>query len=182
MRAFISGVSAISRVLGVIAGLLLFSAVLSVTHMVFVRYVLNASTVWQTEYTIYAIVGATFLGAPWTLLVKGHVNVDLLQIAAGPRVRMILEIISGLASLTFAVLVAYAAYFYLHETIAFGWRSETVWAVPLWMPTLPMVVGLVWLAVQYIAEILRLVLDGPKESQGIVAEQTKLFADTTENS
>ncbi|EAU39732.1 hypothetical protein FP2506_13394 [Fulvimarina pelagi HTCC2506] len=180
MRAFIAGVSAISRVLGVIAGLLLFSAVLSVTHMVFVRYVLNASTVWQTEYTIYAVVGATFLGAPWTLLVKGHVNVDLLQLASGPRVRLILEIISALVSLLFAALVGYAAYFYLHETIEYGWRSETVWAVPLWMPTLPMVVGLVWLAVQYVAEILRLILDGPRESQGIVAEQTKIFADTVE--
>ncbi|MEN3793622.1 TRAP transporter small permease [Fulvimarina sp. MAC3] len=180
MRAFIAASSAISKILGFLAALLLASAILSVAHMVFVRYFLGQSTVWQTEYTIYAIVCATFLGTPWTLLVRGHVNVDLLQLAAGPKVRLVLQLLSALASLLFAGLLAYATVFYLMETWEFGWRSETVWAVPLWIPTLPMAAGFVMLCVQYVAEILRLFVDGAYEADGVLADQTDLFSETAE--
>ncbi|MCQ0989103.1 TRAP transporter small permease subunit [Jiella marina] len=163
MRLYIAAVSAISRGLGVFAAILLFSAVLSVCHMVFVRYVLNQSTIWQTEYTAYAIVAATFLGSPWVLIVRGHVNVDLLQIAAARPVRLIMQLLSAFLSLVFVVLLAYAAWFYFEEAWVNDWTSETVWAVPLWMPALPMVVGTVMLALQYVAEIIRLSLDGSDE-------------------
>ncbi len=163
MRGFIAVVSFVSRAVGVVAALLLLSAVLSVSHMVFMRYVLVRSTVWQTEYTTYAIVAATFLGAPWTLIVRGHVNVDLLQMAAGRRLRILLEALSGLASLVFVALLAYAAWFYFEEAWTNSWRSETVWSVPLWMPIAPMVVGTTQLGLQYVAELIRLILDGPAD-------------------
>lgn len=175
MRSFIAAVSAVSRFLGLIAGILLVTAILSVTHMVFVRYVLVQSTVWQTEYTIYAIVAATFLGAPWVLIERGHVNVDLLQMAAGPRVRLVLQMLSGLASMVFVGLLAYAAWYHFEEAWVNGWTTETVWALPLWIPVLPMLVGMVWLLVQYVAELMRLWLDGADPALG--AQET-LFSDT----
>ena len=55
--------------------------------MVVMRYFLNASTVWQTEFVIYSLVASTFIGSPYVLLIKGHVNVDLLPIYLGRRGR-----------------------------------------------------------------------------------------------
>lgn len=171
MRGFVAAVSLVSRITGVVAGVLLFTAVLSVSHMVFVRYVLGQSTVWQTEYTTYAIVAATFLGAPWTLLVRGHVNVDLLPLAAGRRGRIVLEALSSLAALVFVLLLAYSAWFFFDEAWTFSWRSETVWSVPLWMPVAPMFFGTALLALQYVAELVRLVMDGPAgdDADGLLA-------------
>lgn len=183
MRAFVDAVSFVSRVLGVIAALLLLSAVLSVTHMVFVRYALNQSTVWQTEYTAYAVVAATFLGAPWTLIVRGHVNVDLLQISVPPGPRVVLEMLAGLASLAFVLLLTYSAWLYIEEAWVNSWRSETVWSIPLWRPILPMFVGSGWLAVQYLAEMARLLLDGPPEGDDgdALSRQTEQFSDTADD-
>ncbi len=180
MRAFVDAVSFVSRALGVIGALLLLSAVLSVSHMVFVRYALGHSTVWQTEYTAYAVVAATFLGAPWTLIVRGHVNVDLLQISVPPRVRVVLEMLAGLASLTFVLLLTYAAWIYIEEAWVNSWRSETVWSIPLWRPILPMFLGSGWLAVQYVAEMVRLVLDGPPEGESgdALSRQNEQFSET----
>ncbi|MDY8109288.1 TRAP transporter small permease [Fulvimarina sp. 2208YS6-2-32] len=175
MRSFIAAVSAVSRLLALVAGVLLVSAILSVTQMVFVRYVLVQSTVWQTEYTIYSIVAATFLGAPWVLIERGHVNVDLLQMLVGPRMRLVLQMLSGLASMVFVGLLAYAAWYHFEEAWVAGWTTETVWALPLWIPVLPMLVGMVWLVVQYIAELMRLWLDGPDTALGA---QEALFSDT----
>ncbi|MBO0902348.1 TRAP transporter small permease subunit [Jiella sonneratiae] len=176
MRLYISAITAVSRAVGVLAGIMLLSAVLSVSHMVFVRYALGWSTVWQTEYTAYAIVAATFLGAPWVLTVKGHVNVDILQMAAARRLRAAMQILSALLSLFFVALLAYAGWLHFEEAWSGGWTSDTVWAVPLWMPLLPMPVGTVLLALQYVAEIMRLLLDGGEP----VAEHSVLFADTTD--
>ena len=183
MRAFVKVVSAVSNALGVLAALLLFSAVLSVSHMVFVRYALGHSTVWQTEYTAYAIVAATFLGAPWTLIVGGHVNVDLLQISVPGRARMVLEMLAGLASLAFVLLLTYAAWIYIEEAWVNAWHSETVWGVPLWRPILPMLVGSGWLAMQYLAEMTRLVLDGPAtgEEGDALSRQTEQFSETAQS-
>ncbi|MAU94620.1 MAG: hypothetical protein CMP81_01840 [Fulvimarina sp.] len=176
MRLYISVISAISRGLGVLAAALLLSAVLSVSHMVFVRYALGWSTVWQTEYTAYAIVAATFLGAPWVLIVRGHVNVDILQLAASGPVRLVMQVLAALFSLLFVVLLAYAGWIHFEEAWSGGWTSETVWAVPLWMPLLPMPVGTVMLALQYVAEIMRLVIDGADP----VDHEPVLFSATTD--
>lgn len=180
MRGFVAVVSLVSRITGVVAGVLLFTAVLSVSQMVFVRYVLGQSTVWQTEYTTYAIVAATFLGAPWTLMVRGHVNVDLLPLAAGPRGRIVLEALSSLAALVFVLLLAYSAWFFFEEAWTNAWRSETVWSVPLWIPVAPMFFGTAMLALQYVAELIRLLLPGPDsgDADGSIASAAVPFSET----
>jgi TRAP-type C4-dicarboxylate transport system permease small subunit len=53
--------------------------------MVFIRYVLNDNTIWQTDFVTYSLIAATFLGAPYVLLTKGHVNVDVLPIYGRAR-------------------------------------------------------------------------------------------------
>ena len=54
-----------------------------VCQMVFIRYVLNQNTIWQTDFVTYSLIAATFIGAPYVLLTKGHVNVDVLPIYVG---------------------------------------------------------------------------------------------------
>ena len=55
--------------------------------MVFVRYVLEASTVWQTEFVLYSVVAATLLGSAQVLRAGGHVGVDLLGQGLGATAR-----------------------------------------------------------------------------------------------
>ncbi|MFV0368550.1 MAG: TRAP transporter small permease, partial [Hyphomicrobiaceae bacterium] len=55
MRIFLSTVDRISEFLGIVAMLLLAAAVLVVCQMIMMRYVFNASTVWQTEFVIYSL-------------------------------------------------------------------------------------------------------------------------------
>ena len=52
--------------------------------MVFVRYVLNQNTIWQTDFVTFSLVAATFIGSPYLLLTRGHVNVDVLPLYLGP--------------------------------------------------------------------------------------------------
>src|SRR6188768_3809606 len=101
MEFFIRAVTRISQLCGIIAAVLIASGVLIVCQMVFVRYVLNENTIWQTDFTTYSLVGATFIGSPYVLLTRGHVNVDVLPLYLGQKARYWLALASILMSLAF---------------------------------------------------------------------------------
>ena len=75
MDFFIRSVHRISIFCGTVATALLCLAILVIIDMVVERYVFNLSTSWQTEFVIYSLAGGTFIGCPYVLLKKGHVNV-----------------------------------------------------------------------------------------------------------
>lgn len=156
MQLYIRVVSALSRAGGLLAMLLLAGAVLVTCQMIFVRYFLGGSTVWQTEFVIFSIVAATFIGSPAVLIDRGHVGVDLLPNALKGRKRLWVEMIGGLASLAFCGLLAYAGWIYFYEALTRGWRTATVWALPLWIPLLPLPLGIGLLGLQYVAELMKL--------------------------
>ncbi len=66
--------------------------------MVFVRYVLNHSTIWQTDLITYCITAATFIGSPYVLLTRGHVNVNVLPLHLRPRGRFALAMFASILS------------------------------------------------------------------------------------
>jgi len=156
MRGFKRFVESLSKLFGLIAVLLLVAAVLVVNQMVFVRYLLGGSTIWQTEFVTYSIVAATFLGSPYVLLLKGHVRVDLMENAVGENGKIALRLISDVLSLVFCGLLAWAGWIHFHEAWVENWTTDTVWALPLWIPLLPMPVGFGLLCLQFVADFLRL--------------------------
>lgn len=135
--------------------LLIASSVLVVTHMVFVRYVLGHSTIWQTEFVVYAIIASTFLGAPYVLLLRGHVGVDLLPNMLPAGLARAVKTFASLVSLLFCAAVAYSSAHYWYEAFSKGWTTDTVWAIPLWIPLLPLPVGMTMVCIQYLAETLK---------------------------
>ncbi len=156
MNRFVDTVAMLSRLCGILAAALIASAILVVCQMVVMRYFLNASTVWQTDYVIFALVGATLIGSPYVLLTKGHVNVDLLPMFLPHRARVVLALIACFGGLAFSLVLAWTGYALFHEALEGGWRTETVWALPLWIPYLALPVGLGLLVLQYVADIIAL--------------------------
>jgi TRAP-type C4-dicarboxylate transport system permease small subunit len=153
---FIDAVAAISRLGGVVAVALLLAAVLVICQLVFMRYVLQASTIWQHEFVTFSLIGATFIGAPYVLLTPGHVNVDLVPLYLGPRGRLALALVAALVTLAFcAVLTWYGAAFW-YKAWANDWHAETVWRPPVWIPYFALPLGMGLLNLQSLAGLLAL--------------------------
>ncbi len=166
MNLFIRLVAGLSRLCGIAAALMLLVAVLVVCQMVYVRYVLEASSYWQTEFVTYLLIASTFVGAPYVLLTRGHVNVDLVPMYVGPRLRYALALIAAAVSLAFClVITGYGAYLW-YEAWSSGWISDTIWGVRLWIPYSAMPIGFGILCLQYVADILSL-LSGREQPFGI---------------
>lgn len=147
----------LSRLSGWAAAGMIVLSVLVVCQMVFIRYVLNGSVIWQTEFVTYLLIAATIVGSPFVLLTRGHVNVDLLPMYLGPRGRFVMAIVATLIALAFCLTAAATGYLEWHESWQEQWYSDTMWGVRLWIPYLAMPVGFGLLSLQYIVDLISLV-------------------------
>lgn len=153
MQAFIRTVNAISQAVGIVAAGMIVVAVAITCQMIFIRYFLNGSTIWQTEAVIYLMVGATLLGLPYVQKLKGHVNVDLVPMLLPPAARKLLLITSFFAAIAILTVMTYHGAELVHLSYSRGWVSETVWGPPLWIPYLAMPLGFGLFALQLLADL-----------------------------
>lgn len=143
----------LSTICGWIAAGMIVLSVLITCQMIFVRGVLNHSTIWQTEMVVYLMVSATLLGLPYVQRLRGHVSVDLLPLALPRRFRR------GLIALTLAagiVVIAIMLYYgaeLWHIAYSRNWKSDTVWGVRLWIPYLAMPVGFLIYLIQMCVDL-----------------------------
>ncbi len=154
MKAFVNIICAVSKGCGIFAAFLVGAAIVVVVQMVVMRYFLNASTIWQTEFVIFSLVASTFIGSPYVLLIKGHVNVDLLPHYLSERGKYILAVIASLLGLLFCATLAWKGFEFFYEALVNKWTTDTVWALPLWIPYLSIPLGIGLLSLQYVADIL----------------------------
>lgn len=155
-RRFVDFVDTLSRLCGFIAAVLLTFAMVIVCQMIFMRYFFRAATVWQTEAVVFSATAAIFLGAPYVLLKKGHVGVDVIFTLVKTEMRRRLEQVGFVLSLIFCLVMLVATGIHLYEAVEGGWTTPSVAAVPLWMPLTPMFVGFLLLCLQYTSELIKL--------------------------
>lgn len=150
---WVTAVQAASRLLGVVAAAMILLSVIVVCQMVFVRAVLHQSTIWQTEFVMYLVVASTFIGAPYILLTRGHVAVDVLPLMARTPMRRVLHAVATLISLAFCGFFLYAAVPWWHETWVSGQTTSSIWKARVWIPYLSVPVGLAVLCLQLVADL-----------------------------
>lgn len=153
MDLYVRGIRRISELCGVIAAALIALGVVIVCQMVFTRYVLNQNTIWQTDFVTYCLVAATFVGSPYVLLTRGHVNVDVLPQYLRARPRWWLALFSILMSLGFCLVITVLTARFWLESWDNRWVSDTMWRARLWIPYSAMPIGLGVLTLQYIADL-----------------------------
>ena len=157
MFAFIRFIHSLSKLCGIISTTLIASAVLVTTQMVVVRYLLKMSTVWQTEYVIFSLAAATFIGAPYVLMKKGHVNVDLIPYYLNQKGKNILAIVAAILALSFLAILFYSSVELTNHAWVKNLKTPTIWSFPLWKVYIFLPIGMGIMILQYLAEILSII-------------------------
>jgi len=151
---FLRLVAAISTLAGWCSAGMIVAAVAITCQMIFIRFVMNGSTVWQTEAVIYLMIAATLIGLPYVQRLRGHVNVDLVPLSLPRRGRFVMAILTSALSIGIVAIMLWYGYEYWHFAWERGWRSDTVWGVRLWIPYLAIPVGFALLLLQLIADLI----------------------------
>lgn len=153
MERFAALVRLLSRISGVFSTLLIVLSILIVCQMIFQRVVLQQSTIWQTEFVTFALIAATFVGAPYVLLTRGHVNVDLVPLILGHRARIVVALLASMLALVFCAMVFWQSIFWWHEAYTIDRLTSSMWRARLWIPYLAIPVGMGLICLQYIVDI-----------------------------
>lgn len=155
---FLRTVAAISTLAGWCSAAMIVAAVAITCQMIFVRFVLNQSTIWQTEAVVYLAIAATLIGLPYVQKLRGHVNVDLVPLALSNKARYVMCLLTLSVSIVMVAILFYYGFEHWHLTFERNWKSDTIWGVRLWIPYLALPVGFGLFLLQLIADLVALVL------------------------
>lgn len=153
---FLRGVAALSTLAGWVSAAMIVAAVAITCQMIWVRFVLNGSTVWQTESVIYLVIAATLIGLPYVQRLRGHVNVDLVPLSLPMGARKGLAVVTLGLSISIVAVMLWYGFEYWHFAWDRGWKSDTVWGVRLWIPYAAIPVGFALLLLQLVADLVAL--------------------------
>jgi len=122
---------------------------------VFMRYVLNRPSVWAYEMSSFIFGGYIVLGGAYTLLVNGHVNVDILYSHRSPRIRALLDI---LTAMLFFLFIRYLLRHSFMATVD-SWRirelTNSHWHPPYYPLRTTLPVACVLMMLQGLAKFIR---------------------------
>jgi TRAP-type C4-dicarboxylate transport system permease small subunit len=150
---FFQFINQLSHISGYLAALSILAATLIIVEQVVVRFVFKMPTIWQVETAIYLLIAATFLGAPYGLKENAHINIDMfiINIPAGGRRK--LDCLTAIIAMLFCFFLSYRGAVMWWEAFEGGWRSSSLFSVPLIYPYALLPVGMFLTGLQYIVKL-----------------------------
>jgi TRAP-type C4-dicarboxylate transport system permease small subunit len=132
--------------------------------MVFIRKILNYSTTWQTEYVIFSLAAATFIGSPYVLLKRKHVSVDIVTHYMSVKGKKFMIYIASILSILFLIVFFYTSLELFYHAWDKNLRTPTIWNFPMWKVYIFLPVGALLLIIQALADICCTIInyDNPK--------------------
>lgn len=151
---YVKVLSVITKVVGVIAGALLFVPAFMIFYEVLARGIFNAPTEWVMEISTYCVVMAGFLGMGVAYYYGSHIKVDLLISHLSPKTRCIFELLMSFIGLFFIYIFMTEATDMVITSLENNNCAPTTLSTPLWIPQSSMPIGLGVLFCQILKTIL----------------------------
>ncbi len=151
-----TGIDKFNTKMGEFTSLLILPLLAVVVFEVFMRYVMNAPTIWAFEMTIF-LYGMHFMfGLAYTDVTKGHVRVDIFISRLSKRKQAIVNIFSIVVMFlpVFTCLVIWTASF-AYTSVMENERYSTSWAPIIWPFKVIMALTFLFVLMQGISNLIR---------------------------
>jgi len=165
--AFIKLSSLLSKAGAILAALLMAGMTLHVILEIFLRAALSTSTFVLDEFVGYGVAAMTFLALGYAFETNTLIRVNiLLTKLRGDLARRVVEVLCVSAAVVLSSYIAMYFWKSVARNIERGSTSETIAAVPLWIPEAFVLAGLIIFIMQMVAYILKVV-----SGQNLLSEQ-----------
>ena len=145
----------LNRAIVVLSAIALVVASCVLTYSVVLRYFSPQPTDWQDEFSVFLLIGVTFLSAAWVHSQRGHIGIEAVAAILPPGANRVRLFIVDLLSALFCAFFAWKSWTLFQEAWVEGYYSATSWAPPLWIPYLAMSAGMTLLTVQIVVQAFR---------------------------
>lgn len=152
MRTFDRWVTSVSTAMAAVAAVLLLLATLIITMMVFKRSI-GLQNSWELELSIELMIGAIFLGSPYTLATGGHVKMDLLDVILPESMKHKLAFLARLVGCLICLYLGWEGLRMALHAFETGERALGIWQPLAWPKYATIPIGMFMTALQYVTSM-----------------------------
>ena len=145
----------VNRAIVLLSAIALLLASVVLTYSVVLRYFTPEPTDWQDEFSVFLLIGVTFMSAAWVQSQRGHIGIEAVAHLLPPKLDRIRLRLVDAASALFCAFFAWKSWTLLYEAWDEGYVSSSSWAPPLWIPYLMMALGMSLLTLQILLQVCR---------------------------
>lgn len=131
------------------------------TYEAFARYAFSAPTQWTQDISTTLQIWFTYIGMAMLLREGRMIRITAILVISPRWLLYVLEALALLVVLVFSLIAVVKGWDMLGDSIRLGRRQPTMLALPNWISELPIVAGFLLLAVEAVAELVRLPFRGP---------------------
>lgn len=132
-----------------------------ITYEVVMRYVFLAPTIWAEEMSRFFQIWATYIAAAYVLRHRQLIAITMLVNRLGPRARRLADGFALVWILVFCLVAVSYGLDIMLDSIRQGRATSTMLSVPQWMTEAAIPLGFSLLALQTLAELIRLPRNPP---------------------
>ena len=165
--------NAITKAVGVIAGILLLLPALMVFYEVVMRGLFNAPTEWSIELSVYCVLVAGFLGMSVTYAAGKHIHVDIVLSHLSARTRCYIELFTTIVGIFFCAVFVMQSLDMALLSYEMDNTSPSTLRTPMWIPQMSLPIGMGLLLLQFVRTLL---IDIQKISSGEFSKEAEYDA------
>ena len=141
--------------IGNIAAYLLIPMTCIISYEVVMRYFFNAPSIWTMETSEYLLLAVVALGGGYTLLNRGHVNVDVIYSRLSERRRAIIDCITFCLFFAFIGAFVWQSWEAAIKALRIREYSPSFWAPPVYPIKALLPIGAFLILLQGLAKFIR---------------------------
>ena len=153
----------ISKWGAILAALMVAAIAVLILAEISARSLFNYSLSFAWEYSAYCMAMAIFCGAAYTLRTGGHIRVSLLSSSLSPKLAWGVDLLATILGCGIAAFLAQALVRLAWRSFISGSTSATISATPLVIPQAIIALGALFLTMQLLLRIIRLLTGAPTE-------------------
>jgi TRAP-type mannitol/chloroaromatic compound transport system permease small subunit len=155
VKKFVHTVDAINKVVGTFSMYLVFLMIGILLYEPIARNLFGKSSIWSVEMAQFTMAAYYLLGGGFSMMLKGHVRMDLLYGRWSDKKKATVDACTGLFLIFYLVFLLYGAYSSIEFAVMYGQKNRSAWAPYMAPIKIIMGTGILLMLLQTIATFFR---------------------------
>ena len=125
---FVHAVDATNRVVGTFSMYLVFLMIGILLYEPIARNLFDVSSIWAVETAQFTMAAYYLLGGGFSMILKGHVRMDLLYGRWSEKKKATFDVFTGLFMIFYLVFLLIGAYSSIEYAVMYGQKNRSAWA------------------------------------------------------
>jgi TRAP-type mannitol/chloroaromatic compound transport system permease small subunit len=128
VKIFVRSVDKINTVVGIFSMYLVFMMIAILLYEPVARNLFGISSIWAVEMAQFTMAAYYLLGGGFSMLLKGHVRMDLLYGRWSEKKQAKMDAITSIFLIFYLVFLLYGAYSSIEYAVMYGQKNRSAWA------------------------------------------------------